>query len=85
MTAIQACEKVYSEHQVHLIRQRKDEHGQYDVKEAFQGKKKGWFYLDSFTASAVVKVYRAVNDGNKEKLAQLPIERLASISFKMIS
>ena len=39
-----------------------DDCGEYDLKEAFsESKKKGVaFYLDGFTASAIVKVYEAV-------------------------
>lgn len=40
--------------------------------------------VDLFTASAIVKVYDAVNDANKAKLAALPIARIASIAFQVL-
>lgn len=83
MTAIDAARIVYTQHQVHLMRPKKNAPG-YDLKEAFSGKKKGWFYLDGFTASAICKVYDAVNDANKAKLEKLPVEKLARICFSVI-
>lgn len=41
--------------------------------------------VDLFTASAIVKIYDAVNDANKAKLKALPIARIASIAFKVLS
>ncbi len=41
--------------------------------------------VDVFTASAIVKVYDAVNDANKAKLAALPVARMASIAFKLLA
>jgi hypothetical protein len=85
MTAIEAARKVYTEKSCHLLRPRKDEPAQYDVKDAFTGKKRGWFYLDLFTASAIVKVHEAVNESNRAKLEKLPITTLARICFQMVS
>ena len=84
MTAIEAALKVYNEKQCHLLRPRKDAPGQYDVKDAFCGKKRGWFYLDMFTASAITKVYEVINEQNKAKLEKLPIQRIAAICFQMV-
>ena len=83
MTAMEAANTVYANRQCMLIRPKKGVEGEYDMKDAFMGKKKGWFYLDGFTASAIVKVYEAVNDTNREKLSRLPIATLASICFRM--
>lgn len=40
--------------------------------------------VDLFSASAIVKVYDAVNDANKAKLKALPVAHMASIAFKLI-
>lgn len=63
-----------------IVRPRKDSEG-YDVKVG--GKKKGWFYLDSYSASAIVKVYEAINPENKVKFASLPVLKAAEIAFKL--
>ncbi len=73
-----------------LIRPRKEGHikatpWQYDVKEPFQGNKKGWTLLDLFTASAMLKVYEALKDENKTKFDQLYINTLVDFTWKHIS
>ncbi len=40
--------------------------------------------VDLFSASAIVKVYDAVNDANKSKFKALPVARMASVAFKLI-
>ena len=85
MTAIEAARKVYDEKTCHLLRPRKGEPGQYDAKPVFAGNKHRWFYLDLFTASAIVKVYGAVNEANKAKMEKLAITTLARICFQMVS
>lgn len=40
--------------------------------------------VDLFTASAIVKVYDAVNSANKTKLEALPVSRLAAVSFQVL-
>ena len=40
--------------------------------------------VDLFTASAIVSVLDAINDANKEKLLELPVERMATIAFNMM-
>lgn len=40
--------------------------------------------VDLFTASAIVRVYDAVNDANKAKLKALPVARIASIAFQLL-
>jgi hypothetical protein len=84
MKDIEAARKVVAEKQCALIRPRKDAPNEYDFKEAFQGKKKGWFYLDLLTSSAITQVYEAINEANQAKLAALPIQRIASICFQMV-
>lgn len=41
--------------------------------------------VDLFTASAIVKVFDAVNDSNKAKLRTLTVERLARVSMQMVA
>jgi hypothetical protein len=40
--------------------------------------------LDTFTASAIVKVYDAVNDANKKKLDTLKLPKLVSVVWKLL-
>jgi hypothetical protein len=40
--------------------------------------------VDLFTASAIVSVLDAINETNKEKLLELPVDRMADIAFKMM-
>ncbi len=73
-----------------LIRPRKEDHikatpWQYDVKEPFQGNKKGWTLLDLFTASAMLKVYEALKDENKTKFDRLHINTLVNFTWKQIA
>lgn len=84
MNAIQACELVVKEQSCKLLRARKDEPLQFDVKDSFTGKRRGWFYLDHFTASAVTQVYNAVSLDNQAKLARLPLPRLLTIVWKYV-
>jgi len=84
MKAIDAARKVVEEKQCALIRPRKDEPTEYDFKDAFQGKKKGWFYLDLFTSSVITQVYDAVNEQNQAKLAEMPIQKMARICFSAV-
>ena len=83
MTGIQAANQVVCEKQVHLMRPRKGEPGQYDVKPYCEGSKRGWFYLDLFTASYITAVYNALNESNKAKFAAMPIQKMASVAFKV--
>jgi hypothetical protein len=40
--------------------------------------------VDSFSASAIVKVYDAISDANKAKFTALPVARMASIAFQLL-
>lgn len=40
--------------------------------------------VDLFTASAVVKVYDALNETNQAKLKALPVARMASVVFNLL-
>jgi hypothetical protein len=72
-----------------LIRPRKEkkekgESWEYDVKEAFTGKKKGWVYLDAFTKSALRAVLNGLNDENKAKIDRLHITTLINFAWKHV-
>ena len=74
---------------VSLVRPRiKDfEHGQpiqYDVKDGFTGKKRGWFYFDTFTASAMSQVFKALKPETQEKFNCLPIPTLVDFVWKKV-
>lgn len=40
--------------------------------------------VDLFSASAIVKVYDAINDANKAKFVQLPVARMASVAMSLL-
>lgn len=41
--------------------------------------------VDLFSASAIVAVFDAVNEANREKLLALPVAQVADICFKVIN
>lgn len=41
--------------------------------------------VDLFSASAIVKVYDALNETNKAKFAALPVARMTSVAMKLLS
>ena len=88
MTTIEAARHVV-ENGCSLMRPRKDTPHQWDVKEAFGGKKRGWFYMDAFTASMLVGVYNALNgtptmsaEAMREKFNRLPLMALINLGWK---
>jgi hypothetical protein len=73
-----------------LIRPRKVEHVkgepyQYDVKEAFTGKKKGFVYMDAFTKNAMRTVYNAMNPEQQAKYDNIHILKLVDFTWKCIA
>jgi hypothetical protein len=56
----------------------------YDVKDAFTGKKKGWFYMDAFTASAMTAVYNALTPENRPKFDCIALPRLIDFTWKHV-
>lgn len=86
MTGIALAQKVVAEGTCHLARPRIGEPGQYDAKPfTTGGNKRGWFYLDLFTSSAITKVHKALNETNQEKFAGLPIEKMARVAMQLVS
>ena len=85
MTALETIREA-KENGCQLVRPRKDQPLQYDCKFfAVGGKKKGWIYLDSFTASHVTNVYNAVKPEYQEKLSKLSLLRLIDVCWKVAS
>lgn len=56
-----------------------------DIVERKQYAKINGAMVDLYTASAIVKVYDALNDANKAKLAAQPLPKMATIAFKLIA
>lgn len=90
MNSIECSQKVLTDG-VSLLRRRRDDKiadgkrfPQYDFKPAFTGRKKGWFYLDAFTASAIMACYNALSEENKAKAPRLPITKWAEFAFQHV-
>ena len=84
MTSMEVFRTVKDSGTCHLVRPRKDAPGQYDARPFGQGSKRGWFYVDLFTASAVCAVHDALNDKNKAKLEALAIPKAAHVAFRLV-
>jgi len=84
MTTIEAARAVKESGTCHLIRLRKDSPGQYDARPFGGGNKRGWAYLDLFTASAICAVYDALSEANREKYGRMPVQLAASFAFKHV-
>lgn len=85
MTAIEAARTVKDSCQCHLLRVRKDSPGEYDAKPyGGGGNKRGWFYLDLFSAGAICAVYDALSEANRAKYATMPVYKMAVVAFKLI-
>lgn len=72
-----------------MIREKKIDHvkgepWQYDVKEMFTGKKKGWIVLDAFTSSAMLQVYNAMNPEQQSKYNTIHFLRLVDFTWKVL-
>ena len=85
MTALQTINEA-RENGCQLVRLRKNTPGEHDCKSFhYGGSKKGWIYLDSFTASNVINVYNAVKEEHKQRLEKLPLIKLIDICWKVVS
>lgn len=82
MKFIDCAKKVVEEKSYMLIRNRKNSN-EYDVK-AGEGSKRGWTYLDGYSASAVVNVYNALNLENKLKFESLSALKAINVAFRLI-
>lgn len=83
MTSIEIA-KTAAEDGAHLFRPRKNEPGQYDCKPMFTGSHRGWTIMDSFSASAIVAVWNALNETNRAKYENLRPVSMAKLAFKFV-
>jgi len=85
MKSIEVARLIVDTKTCHLLRPRKGEYGQYDVKVFHQGgNKRGWAFWDLFSASAVVKVYDALSKENRAKYESMNPLRMVDVAFKLI-
>lgn len=84
MTALEVAQKVATRRQALLVRERKGEPGRYDAKDLADGSKRGWVILDGWTASAIVRVYEALNQDNKKAFAAMSLIKMANVALKLI-
>lgn len=83
MNAIELAQKVVAEKQAHLFRMRKGTVDQYDAVQ-YDHAKRGWAILDGYSASAILVVFNALNEANREKFAALPLTKMAMVAFKLM-
>jgi hypothetical protein len=64
----------------------RDESGnvQYDVKDLFNGKTRGWQVFDMFTAGAFCTVYNALSEENKPKFDRLQMATLTDFVWSSV-
>ena len=55
-----------------------------DIVAKKSAKKINGVMVDMFTASAVVKVYDAINDTNKAKMDKMTVPAMANVAFKLL-
>lgn len=83
MTSIEVIRRAHTEG-AQLFRRREAEGVQYDCKPIFTGSKRGWILLDSFTASAVMACYNALNEENRARAERASIPKLVDFAWKHI-
>ncbi len=84
MTAIQVFEETV-ENGCQLARVRLNDKSQYDSKSFhIKGSKKGWFYVDHFTASAVLQIRNALSEINKKKFESLSLPGIVNLTWKLV-
>jgi hypothetical protein len=96
MTASQIAQQVLETKSAVQMRYRKnpagkdlvlrDESGniQYDVKDLFNGKSRGWQVFDLFTAGAFCTVYNALSDENKSKFDRVQMPKLLNLVWSNV-
>lgn len=65
-----------------LLRHR--EGNQYDCKPMFTGNNHHWTLMDSFTGSAIVQIYEALQPENQVKYMSLPLPRMLNVTWKIV-
>lgn len=63
----------------------KGEAKQYDLKQLFTGKSRGWTVFDLMTANAVMAVYNGANEEMRPKLDTIPLNSLISFCWRMVA
>ena len=72
------------EHGCSLMRARKDAPGEWDVKPALTGRRRGWFYMDIQTANMLVTIYNALSEEHRAKFNRIPLMRLIDFGWKQV-
>lgn len=67
-----------------LMRERKDEPHEWDVKPALTGNKRGWFYMDLQTANMLVTVYAALSPEHRAKFNRIPLMKLINFGWSQV-
>lgn len=81
MTFLDCCRAV-REDGLRLIRPRADSPNQYDLKEPYTGRAKGWTWLDTTSANIVLQVYEALPPQNQEKFQKLSANRALYLCWR---
>lgn len=81
MKGIEVARKVVAEKSLYMFRPKKDSPGEYDAK-PWSGNKRGWTYLDLFSASIYVRGYDAQPDAIKAKLDAMHLTRAVLLVMK---
>lgn len=71
------------------VRNRKEDHikgtpWQYDVKEIFTGKSRGWVVMDMLTIQALKVCYEALSEESKAKFDRMHINTLVNFAWKHV-
>lgn len=83
MTFIEVCRKVNDEGMMSFKSKAKAPL-QYDIKDYFNKKGRGWTLLDAMTASLCVRVYDAVNEESRTKLDSFPALQFIDVCWKLV-
>lgn len=83
MKGIEVARKVVAEKSAYLVRPMKGHEGQYDAK-PWSGNKRGWMFVDLFSASTLVAVYDAINAEDQAKLDSFELPKAIAIAFKLL-
>jgi hypothetical protein len=67
-----------------VVRERKNQPGEYDAKPWAVGGHRGWFLFDLFSASAVVAVYDALGPENQARYNNMHPVVMANMAFKLV-
>lgn len=77
------CAKRVQSCGIQLIRSRKDAPADYDCKN-WEGNKRGWYFLDATTASAIVAVREALRPDHQSHFDALPLQKAVTVCWKLV-